>query len=135
MDKNGARGRAEKTVSIFLEGCLKDGVIDIVLSKHYEDKNTVAAIKREIQGIADEHARLAELHKAIEQGTSDRQVIAHNYMNAPLTLAISEEHEGSYSVTWDGLCGYSMVTFYCSTAVDADKLFHALQTVIGTEEN
>lgn len=134
MDKNGARGRAEKTISSFLVGCLKAGIVDTLLQKRYGDEDA-AAIKQAIQDIANEHAQLAELHRAVEQGTAARQLYARNHMNTPLTLSIPDDDgDGTPpSVLCDNLCGYSVVTMYCTDAVAANKLFEALQAVIGVE--
>jgi hypothetical protein len=136
MDKNGARGRAEKTVSSFLEGLLGiDGMMEGLLQKRYDDKDTVAAIKQAIQDIANEHAQQAELYRAVEQGTAARQLFAHNHMNRPLTLSIPGDDGDSTppSVLCDGLYGPRIVTMYCIDAVAANKLFEALQAVIYVE--
>jgi hypothetical protein len=136
MDKNGARGRAEKTVSSFLAGLLGvDGMMDGLLQKRYDDKDTSAAIKQAIQDIANEHAQQAELYRAVEQGTAARQVTAHNHMNAPLTLSIPDDDGDGIppSVLCDGLYGPRIVTMYCIDAVAANKLFEALQAVIYVE--
>lgn len=132
MDKNGARGRAEKTVSSFLTGCMKAGIVEQVVSKRYSDEDA-AAIKQAIQDIANEHARQAELHRAVEQGTAARQLYAHNHMNRPLTLFIPEDDGDSRppSVLCDNLCGYSIVTMYCTDAVAANRLLSAWRQTDG----
>lgn len=65
MDKNGARGRAHKTVSNILKACLRLDMIKQALQELASSAD-IAAVEAEIQDIADEHARQADHHRAIE---------------------------------------------------------------------
>jgi hypothetical protein len=131
MDKNGARGRAEKTVSSFLEGCLTAGMVESILSKHYEDKDVVTAIKQEIQNIANEHAELAEIQRIVEHGESVADKIsATKAKNVSVRLFLGNEEdetEGQY-----GLSLYALGEIYgfdIASPIDALKLYNALLNV------
>jgi uncharacterized protein (UPF0276 family) len=66
MDRNMARGRAAKTVSTMLKLCIKEGMVDELLKKHYTEQEA-RLIAQEIQNIADTLSRQAEAQRNAEQ--------------------------------------------------------------------
>jgi hypothetical protein len=125
MDKNGARGRACSIVQFMLKDDMKHGVIDTVLAGSPPDEQ--ALVKQEIQNIANEHAKQAKFHKAIELGVSlDTKDI--NTAGDEVCMYIGDGDEGDiHSVT---LRTHGMsINLEVPTPEDARKLYEVLLKV------